>query len=250
MPLGLWMMRTAVSFFCMCCPPGPEGAAGLDGEIVRVQLDFDLFHFGEHGDGGGGGMDAALGFGDGDALDAVHAAFELEQPVGAAALDRHDGFFDAADVAGGFGHHLRLPPGALGEAHIHAQQIAGEDAGLFPAGAGADFEDAVPVVVRVAGGQLFFEFRFQLFVPRAEALQFLGQLEVVPFGEQHGSFFEVAFDAQEVAEQFHGRLQHARGPWRVLASCEDRRALPAGRAARPGHRTGRSVRRVFVAWRY
>ena len=41
----------------------------------------------------------------------------------------------------------------LGEASVHAEQIGGEEARLVAAGAGADLENGIPVVVRVAREQ-------------------------------------------------------------------------------------------------
>ena len=56
---------------------GAGGAEGVDAEVLGFDLDVDLFGFGEDGDGDGGGVDAALGFGGGDALDAVDAGLVL-----------------------------------------------------------------------------------------------------------------------------------------------------------------------------
>src|SRR3546814_6099070 len=50
----------------------------VDLEIAVGNLDVDLLRFRQHRDRSGGGVDAAAAFGDGDALDAVDAAFELQ----------------------------------------------------------------------------------------------------------------------------------------------------------------------------
>ena len=42
---------------------GAAGAENVLAIIVRLDVDFDVFGLGQHGDGGGGGVDAALGFG-------------------------------------------------------------------------------------------------------------------------------------------------------------------------------------------
>src|SRR5438046_1391346 len=56
-------------------------------EVVPVDLDIDVLGLGQHRNGRGRGVDAALGLGRGHALHAVGAAFELEDAVGAVALD-------------------------------------------------------------------------------------------------------------------------------------------------------------------
>ena len=50
-------------------------------DIGRIELDIKFSGFGENGHGGGRCLDAALGFGLGDALDAVHAGFVLHYAV-------------------------------------------------------------------------------------------------------------------------------------------------------------------------
>lgn len=51
------------------------GATDFDSEVVWVHIDIDVLGLGEDGDGDGGGVDTALCFGGGDALDAVDAGF-------------------------------------------------------------------------------------------------------------------------------------------------------------------------------
>lgn len=73
------------------------GAADFDAEVVGVHVYIDVFGFGEDGDGDGGGVDAALGLGGGDALDAVDAGFVFEVAEDFLAGDFEDDFFEAAD---------------------------------------------------------------------------------------------------------------------------------------------------------
>lgn len=49
------------------------GAVDVDAKIARVYLDVGLLSLGQYGDSDGTGVDTALAFGDGHALDAVHA---------------------------------------------------------------------------------------------------------------------------------------------------------------------------------
>jgi len=78
---------------------GALRAHGVDLEIVIVDFDVDIFHLGQHRDGGGRGVDAAGGFGVGHALHTVHAGFEFELGEDAAAAHLGDDFLEAALAA-------------------------------------------------------------------------------------------------------------------------------------------------------
>src|SRR3546814_4778789 len=69
----------------------------VDLEIAVGNLDVDLLRFRQHRDRSGGGVDAAAAFGDGDALDAVDAAFELQLRKDADAGDAGDDFLETPD---------------------------------------------------------------------------------------------------------------------------------------------------------
>ena len=100
------------------------------------------------------GVDSAAAFGDGHALDAVDAAFELEPREHACAGDRGDRLLIAAELVGAGGDQFEPPALGLGIALVHAQQIAGEQRRLVAAGAGADFEHRRAIVGGVARQQL------------------------------------------------------------------------------------------------
>ena len=68
------VMRTAESVVFTLWPPGPRRAEDVDAEILVLDLDVDLLGLGQHGDGGGRGVDAPLRLGGRHALHAVHAA--------------------------------------------------------------------------------------------------------------------------------------------------------------------------------
>ena len=70
--------------------------------------------------------------------------FSLEKTP--APLDRGDHFSVAADLAFARRQELHLPAVEFGIALVHAEEIAREEPGLGPAGAGADFEDRALLV--------------------------------------------------------------------------------------------------------
>ena len=81
-------MRTAESVVLTRLAAGARRAVDVDLQVLLVDLDVDLLGLGHHRDRRGRGVDAALRLGLGDALHAVRAALELEDRVGAVALDR------------------------------------------------------------------------------------------------------------------------------------------------------------------
>ena len=76
---------------------------------LGVDLHVDLLGLGQHGDGDGRGVDAALRLGRRHALHAVDAALVLQPGEDAAALDLGDRALDPAELALVVFHHLELP---------------------------------------------------------------------------------------------------------------------------------------------
>ena len=189
---------------------GAGGAEGVDAQVLGFDLDVDFFGFGEDGDGDGGGVDAALGFGGGDALDAVDSGLVLHEGVDLVAFEDGGDVLEAAADAGlGLGEDFDLPLVLLGEAEVHAEDFGYEERGLVATGAGAELDDDVLVVVGVLGEEEDFE----LFFDGGEAW-----LEGVEFGLRHLADFGVRFrehgfgvgysllDGAVVAELFDGGL--------------------------------------------
>ena len=115
--------------------------------------DVHLFGLGHYGHGASRGVDAALGFGLGHALDPMDATLKAKQRIGALALNLHHRFLQAALVRLVFVQHRRLEAPPLGEAHVHAENLRGEERGLLATGAGPDFKDDVLGVERVLGDE-------------------------------------------------------------------------------------------------
>ena len=126
------------------------GAVGVDAQVGLVDLDVNFLGLGKYGDGSRGGLNAALGLGLGNALDAMHAGLELHDGVDAVALDLELDGLKAAGLAGAGVEHGGLPAARLAEALIHLVQIAGKDGRLVATGGGANLDDGVLVVVGVA----------------------------------------------------------------------------------------------------
>ena len=157
----------------------PARAASLEDFHVHVRfgdINFNLVHFGQHCDGGGGGVDAPRRFGGRHALDAMHARLVFQPGVGALAFDLEDDLLVTADADGALGKDLALPILAVGVARVHAEQVGGEERGLVPARARADFHEDVFIVARVFGDEQGFDLGLEVLDLRAEFGQFhLGQ---------------------------------------------------------------------------
>ena len=132
---------------------GAGGAEGVDAHVAHVQFHVELLGLGEHHHAGGGGVDAALGLGGGDALYAVHAAFVLQQTVGAVAGDGEGDVLVAARGAFVEVIDLYLPVLLLAEAGVHAEEVAGEDAGLVTARAAANLHHSIFRVGGISGDE-------------------------------------------------------------------------------------------------
>ena len=104
-------------------------------------------------------MDAALGFGDGDALHAVHPALELEPGkntfggIVGVALDRNLHVLVAAQVRLRGRDDLGLPAAGFRVAGVHPQEVGSEQGSLVAAFTALDFQDHVAGVVRIAGNE-------------------------------------------------------------------------------------------------
>ena len=139
------------------------GVKDVDFDLGILDLDFGIFDLWQYGHGSGGGVQAALGFGNGDALDTMDAALHAEAAVGLFAVDLECGLFDRSDA----GFEVRdlgyLPFFVFGVAVVHSLQVAGEEAGLVPARSGADFDDGDVFVGAFLGEEFNVDVLFPLF---------------------------------------------------------------------------------------
>ena len=138
---------------------GARGAESVDAHLGRIDHHVvDLVGLRHHRHGAGRGVDAALGLGLRHALHAVAAGFELEFRVGALADDPGDDLLVAADLRALCEMISTCQRLRSAIARIHAEQVAGEQRRFVAAGAGADFEEDVALVVGVLGQQLLLQF--------------------------------------------------------------------------------------------
>src|SRR3954453_5252099 len=229
-PVGLWVMRTADSVGFTDCPPGPPrrlwGEApprvgrvprlpprparpvDVDLQVAGIDVDVDLLGLGQHGDRRRGGVDAALGLGLGDALDAVRPALELEDRERAVALDRER---VVAAVLVGL-EHLVGEATPLGVAGEHPEEVAGEQPGLVAAGPLADLDDDVLVVVGVALHPREADLLLELGEARLGRGEHLAHLGVVPaLGDQLARARDVVGRVAPLLGELGRRLELAVG---------------------------------------
>ena len=181
---------------------GTGGAEGVDADVFGVDLDLDFVGFGQYGDRDGGGMNAALLFGHGHALHAVHSALVFQLAVDLVAADQCDHFLHPAH--GGLAHagDFHLPALRFGVTGVHPEDLGREQRGLVAAGTGADFEDDVLCVVGVLGPQQILQLQLEAGQLGIEAGDFIGghgaQL-LVGLGEHGAGALEVLAGALPVA---------------------------------------------------
>ena len=95
------------------------------------------------------------------ALHAVHAALVLQLAVNLLAADQRDDFLSRRRRDSLTSSDFHLPALRFGVARVHAEDLGGEQRGLVAAGAGADFEHDVLLVVGILGQQQDLQLLFQ-----------------------------------------------------------------------------------------
>jgi len=146
-------------------------------------------------------VDAPLRLGFRDPLDAVGAALELEDRVGAIAFDREGHLLETTGLRRRLREHLGREPTQLGVASEHFEEVAGEQRRLVAAGAGADLDDHVLGVVGVTLDHRQPDLLFQLLDPRRRLVDDPPQLLVLTLGEQLACPFEVVAERQVLVRQ-------------------------------------------------
>ncbi len=88
-PVGRWVIRTAESVVFTLWPPGPDDRNTSIRRSAGSTVTSTGSASGSTSTPGGRGVDAALGLGDRDPLDPVHAAFVLQPGPHAVAVPAH-----------------------------------------------------------------------------------------------------------------------------------------------------------------
>ncbi len=155
MPVGMCVSRTAESVLLTCCPPAPVAR----NVSIRISSQFSStsrssLDLRQNLDQGERGLAAFLRVERADPNEPVDAALGLEEAVGRAAVDRDGDALDARLLAFGLVQDLGPEAVSLGPAEVHPQQHLGPIGGFGPAGAGADRQEGVALVVFAAEEQL------------------------------------------------------------------------------------------------
>ena len=116
-------------------------------------LDFQIFFggFGEYCYSDSRGVNAALGFCNWHALNAVHASFKFELAVRFFTGELKDDFFHAASFIFVFRDEFRFEIVGFGIFLVKAVEFGSKKAGFVAAGASADFYDGRFVIFGVVG---------------------------------------------------------------------------------------------------
>ena len=156
-------------------------------------------------------MDAALGLGGGDALHAVHAALVFEHAIDFLARDVESDVFVAAGGAFVEIDDFHFPVLLFTVARIHAEKVAGKDAGLVAARAAAYLDHGVLAVGGVGGDEHDTDVLFHLVTSLGAFGKFLlghlAQLFVFLSTEQFLALCNIVKQCLVVVIGFHHRLQ-------------------------------------------
>ena len=132
------------------CARGPHR---IDAHVIHIEINVDIFNFGQDGDRCRRGMDTTLRFRDWNALHPVNAGLKFHSTIDPCAGHAGADFFKPAHI--GFCRGLNLHPPALEAriALIHGEQIARENSRFIAARPSADFENDGRLIVFVFGQQ-------------------------------------------------------------------------------------------------
>jgi hypothetical protein len=109
-----------------------------------------------------------------------------------------------------FAQDLDTPTLGFGITRVHAKQVAGKDGGLVAAGAGADFQEDIAVVMRILGHQQALQLEFFGGDPRREVGELFlahGPCLRVLARRQLASEAEVALERYEASIALDERAQ-------------------------------------------
>ena len=108
------------------------GPTSRNNDIFHAKIDFLGVNLGHNGDRGGGGLDSASFFGDGDTLNPMGAGLVFELVVGVIARNFDNMIINLTD----------FPTNFVGIADIHIHEIVGPNRSLLTTGSGIKFHDS------------------------------------------------------------------------------------------------------------
>ena len=174
-------------------PPCAGGAEGVDLQVLGVQLKVHFLRFRQHCDRYGGGVNATLTLRFRHPLHPVHPAFKLKAGVGAVAVNGKADFLVSAQLRGVLRQNFALKALLLRVHTIHTVQHPGKQGTFVAAGAAADLNNYIFVVVGIPGQQQNFQLLLQLFQRCLAVFQFfscqIAQLRVAFALQQLSGFF-------------------------------------------------------------
>ena len=137
------------------------GTVNVDSQIVRININFHILGFRQHGNRRGRRMDTPAGFCTWNTLNAVNPAFIFQTAVSSAPFDREGNFLNPADIWNIGVHNLRFPALAFCIAGEHSKKVTGKKSGFASACACADLDNNVFVIVGVLWQQQDLQFIFK-----------------------------------------------------------------------------------------
>ena len=185
-------------------------AVGVDLQVLRVDVHLDGVHLRQHGHGGGAGVDAAAGLRLRHALDAVHPAFKLQAGVRPLPADEQARLAHAAELRLVEVRDLGLPAVRVGVHGIHSIETMRKERRFFPTDTGAQLQNDIAVIVRVARQQQHAQRLLELRAAGLAALELFAR-DLVQFGiaEQCLRLRDLRLTVGIGAVCLHDRLQLA-----------------------------------------
>lgn len=104
-------------------PAGTASAVGVDADVAHLDINIHFLSFRHDRHCCRRRMDTSLGFGFGNALDTVDAAFKFHVAVDVAAGHHEDDFFETTKPRRTGIHEFHAPPLGFGIAGVHAEKV-------------------------------------------------------------------------------------------------------------------------------
>ena len=99
---------------------------GINFEVRRIDIEFDLLNFRENGNRTGRCMDSSLCFGVWNPLHAMCTGFKFELRINVSTAHPHNDFLVSTQFALAFAHNFGLPAFFFGVAKIHSIEVRRE----------------------------------------------------------------------------------------------------------------------------